>query len=259
MAQLSLPRLDPSKFQDPFVTAQGEKRAHVVLKALQTLWFNTGTLCNLTCQHCYIESSPKNDRLVYLTAAEVAEYLDEIDACALPTSLIGFTGGEPFMNPELLAMLQDVLSRGLAALVLTNAMKPMAKCKPALLRLRDLYGERLTIRVSIYHYGRQVHELERGRRSWQPTIDGLVWLAQNGFSPHVASRQLSGESETAIRNGFAGLFASWVWRSTLTTRSHYWFSRKWIRPPMFLRSPKRAGASLESRRRVSCARPPGWS
>ena len=207
MAQLSLPRLDPSKFQDPFVTAQGEKRAHVVLKALQTLWFNTGTLCNLTCQHCYIESSPKNDRLVYLTAAEVAEYLDEIDACALPTSLIGFTGGEPFMNPELSAMLEDVLSRGLAALVLTNAMKPMAKCQPALLRLRDRYGERLTIRVSIDHYGRQVHELERGRRSWQPTIDGFVWLARNGFSLHVASRRLSGESETEIRSGFAGLFA----------------------------------------------------
>ena len=207
MAQLSLPRLDPSKFQDPLVTAKGEKRAHVALKALETLWFNTGTLCNLTCQHCYIESSPKNDRLVYLTASEVAEYLDEVDACALPTSLIGFTGGEPFMNPELPAMLEDVLSRDLSALVLTNAMKPMAKCKPALLRLRDHYGERLTIRVSIDHYGRQVHELERGRRSWQPTIDGLVWLARNGFSPHVASRRLSGESETAIRDGFADLFA----------------------------------------------------
>ena len=207
MAQSSLPRLDPSKFQDPLVTAKGEKRAHVALKALETLWFNTGTLCNLTCQHCYIESSPKNDRLVYLTAAEVAEYLDEVDDCALPTSLIGFTGGEPFMNPELSAMLEDVLSRGLAALVLTNAMKPMAKYQPALLRLRDRYGERLTIRVSIDHYGRQVHELERGRRSWQPTIDGLVWLARNGFSLHVASRRLSGESETEIRSGFAGLFA----------------------------------------------------
>ena len=207
MAQLSLSRLDPSKFQDPFVTAKGEKRAHVALKALETLWFNTGTLCNLTCQHCYIESSPKNDRLVYLTAAEVAEYLDEVDAGALPTSLIGFTGGEPFMNPELPAMLEEVLVRDLAALVLTNAMKPMAKCRPALLRLRDRYGERLTIRVSIDHYGRQVHELERGRRSWQPTIDGLVWLARNGFSLHVASRRLSGEPEAAIRSGFASLFA----------------------------------------------------
>jgi uncharacterized Fe-S cluster-containing radical SAM superfamily protein len=207
MASSSLSFLDPRKFQDPFVTAKGEKRAQVKLKALETLWFNTGTLCNLTCQHCYIESSPKNDRLVYLTAAEVAEYLDEIDTGALPTSLIGFTGGEPFMNPELPAMLEDVLSRGLAALVLTNAMKPMAKCKPALLRLRDRYGDRLTIRVSIDHYGRQVHELERGRRSWQPTIDGLVWLARNGFSLNVASRQLSGEPETAIRAGFADLFA----------------------------------------------------
>ena len=46
-----------------------------------------------------------------------------------PTSLIGFTGGEPFMNPELAAMIEDVLSRGLHALVLTNAMKPMDKCK----------------------------------------------------------------------------------------------------------------------------------
>jgi uncharacterized Fe-S cluster-containing radical SAM superfamily protein len=207
MAPSSLSPLDPRKFRDPFVTAKGERRAHVALKALETLWFNTGTLCNLTCQHCYIESSPRNDRLVYLTAAEVAQFLDEIDAGALRTSLIGFTGGEPFMNPELPAMLEDVLSRDLAALVLTNAMKPMAKCKPALLRLRDRYGDRLTIRVSIDHYGRQVHELERGRRSWQPTIDGLVWLARNGFSLNVASRQLSGEPETVIRAGFADLFA----------------------------------------------------
>jgi uncharacterized Fe-S cluster-containing radical SAM superfamily protein len=207
MSEPPLPTLDPRKFQDPFFTASGQRRAQVALKALETLWFNTGTLCNLTCHHCYIESSPKNDRLVYLTAAEVAEYIDEIESGALPTSLIGFTGGEPFMNPELTAMLEDVLSRGLPALVLTNAMKPMAKCKPALLRLRDHYGDRLTIRVSIDHYGSSVHELERGKRSWQPTIDGLVWLARNGFSLHVASRRLSGEPEAVIRNGFAGLFA----------------------------------------------------
>jgi uncharacterized Fe-S cluster-containing radical SAM superfamily protein len=200
-------QLDPHKFQDPFLTVQGERRAQVALRSVDTLWFNTGTLCNLTCQHCYIESSPKNDRLVYLTAAEVAEYLDEIEAGGLPTSLIGFTGGEPFMNPELPGMLEGVLSRGFRALVLTNAMKPMAKCKPALLKLRDRFGDRLTIRVSIDHYGPQVHEAERGKRSWRPTIDGLLWLSRNGFSPHVAGRRLSGEPEAAIRSGFAGLFA----------------------------------------------------
>ncbi|MGH7060079.1 MAG: radical SAM protein [Stellaceae bacterium] len=199
--------MDPRKFQDPFVTAKGEQRAQVALVGLETLWFNTGTLCNLTCGHCYIESSPKNDRLAYLSAAEAAEYLDEIESTGLPTTLIGFTGGEPFMNPELPAMLDDALGRGFHALVLTNAMKPMAKCKPALLRLNERFGERLTIRVSIDHYGRPVHEAERGRRSWQPTIDGLLWLARNGFTLHVASRRLSGESEDEIRAGFARLFA----------------------------------------------------
>jgi hypothetical protein len=201
-----LARLDPAKFRDPAVTLTGAPRARVPLRALDTLWFNTGTLCNLTCGHCYIESSPKNDRLVYLSSAEIGEYLDEIERQRLGTSLIGFTGGEPFMNPDLPAMLNDVLSRGLRALVLTNAMKPMHKTKPALLALRDRYGPRLTIRVSLDHYARRVHEEERGRRSWQPTIDGLRWLAAHGFDIAVASRRLSGEVETEIRAGFAGLF-----------------------------------------------------
>ncbi len=200
--------LDPRKFRDPFVTVAGAPRARVALKALDTLWFNTGTLCNLTCHHCYIESSPKNDRLVYLTAAEVAAYLDEIETLGLGTGLIGFTGGEPFMNPQLPAMLDDVLSRGLRALVLTNAMKPMHKMKPALVGLCERYGDRLTIRVSIDHYGRPVHEAERGRRSWAPTIAGLQWLAANGFAVAVASRRLSGEAEPLLRRGFADLFAA---------------------------------------------------
>src|SRR6476660_5178455 len=102
-------RLDPRKFRDPLVTAAGEKRARVALKSLDTLWFNTGTLCNLTCRHCYIESSPKNDRLVYLSAAEIAGYLDEIESLGLGTKLIAFTGGEPFINTALPAMLDLAL------------------------------------------------------------------------------------------------------------------------------------------------------
>ena len=207
MAAAIAARLDPRKFRDPFLTAAGERRAQVALRALDTLWFNTGTLCNLTCHHCYIESSPRNDRLVYLSAAEVRAYLGEIERLGLGTQLIGFTGGEPFMNPHLPAMLDLALAGGFRVLVLTNAMKPMHKMKPALLGLRDRYGDRLMIRVSIDHYGRAVHEAERGPRSWAPTIDGLRWLAGNGFAISVASRRLSGESEEALRRGFARLFA----------------------------------------------------
>ncbi len=199
--------LDPAKFKDAWITAKGETRAHVALKALETLWINTGTLCNLTCRNCYIESSPRNDRLVYLTAGEVAAYLDEIERDGHGTQLIGFTGGEPFMNRDLPAMLDDVLARGLKAIVLTNAMKPMHRMKPALLDLVARHGSgNLAIRVSVDHYERSLHEEERGLRSWQPTIDGLVWLAQAGFQVHVAGRHFSDETDDEVRAGYARLF-----------------------------------------------------
>src|SRR6202008_455585 len=97
----NVPRLEAEKFRDPHITAAGERRASVALQRLRTLWFNTGTLCNIACRNCYIESSPKNDRLVYLDRAEVAAYLDEIERDGWDTEEIGFTGGEPFMNPHL--------------------------------------------------------------------------------------------------------------------------------------------------------------
>jgi uncharacterized Fe-S cluster-containing radical SAM superfamily protein len=200
--------LDPAKFRDPAVTAKGETRATVALRALETLWFNTGTLCNLTCRNCYIESSPRNDRLAYLTVAEVETYLDEIARDRLPTKLIGFTGGEPFMNPDIIAMLEATLSRGLNALVLTNAMKPLRKLRAEMLTLQQRYPDRLTIRVSIDHHDPVIHEQERGRRSWPPTLDGLLWLARNGFKLDVAGRRFTGETEQSLRDGFAALFAA---------------------------------------------------
>jgi hypothetical protein len=111
------------------------------------------------------------------------------------------------MNRDIIVMLDDVLSRGLRALVLTNAMAPLRKLRPRMLALRDAYGDRLTIRVSLDHYTQAVHEAERGRRSWAPTIDGLVWLARNGFALDVAGRRFTGESEDMLRAGYALLFS----------------------------------------------------
>lgn len=201
--------LDPAKFRDPQVTAKGERRASVALAALRVLWVNTGTLCNITCRNCYIESSPRNDALAYLSAAELAEYLDEIARDHLPVEEVGFTGGEPFLNRELPAMLRDVLSRGHRALVLTNAMKPMRNHAAELLALREEFGDRLTIRVSLDHYGPALHDLERGKGNFSVTLDGLFWLARHGFHLHVAGRAaFGGEGEAALREGFARLFAA---------------------------------------------------
>ena len=201
--------LAPRKFIDPDRTAKGEPRAAVPLARLETLWINTGTLCNIACVNCYIESDPRNDRLEYMTAAEAAVFLDEIEALGLKTREIGFTGGEPFLNPDLLTMAADALQRGFEVLILTNAMKPMQRprVKAGLIDLKARHGARLKLRVSLDHYTRKLHETERGAGSWASTLDGLDWLAEHGFRIAVAGRTCWGEPEEVLRAGYARLFA----------------------------------------------------
>jgi Radical SAM superfamily/4Fe-4S single cluster domain len=200
--------LDPTKFRDPDITAKGEARASVAMTGLTTLWFNTGTLCNLACKSCYIESSPTNDALVYLTLSEVRVYLDEIARDHLPTREIAFTGGEPFMNPDMVPMIALCLERGFEVLVLTNAMRPMRRFEEHLLALAD--KERLTLRVSLDHYTQAVHEEERGP-SWVKALDGIGWLAANDFKLAIAGRHLPHESDAEARAGYGALFAARGW------------------------------------------------
>jgi uncharacterized Fe-S cluster-containing radical SAM superfamily protein len=203
-----------AKFCDPDLTALGETRAQVGLTRLETVWFNTGTLCNITCANCYIESSPENDRLAYITAAEVAAFLDEIARDGLGTREIGFTGGEPFMNPDMLTILADTLDRGFQVLVLSNAMQPLQRprIKRELLALREKHGARLVIRVSLDHSTAALHEAERGPRTFDKTMAGLDWLAANGFRVAIAGRSCWDETEAEARAGYRALIEARGWK-----------------------------------------------
>ncbi|MDX2155462.1 MAG: radical SAM protein [Hyphomicrobiaceae bacterium] len=209
---IDLPSL--AKFEHPEITATGETRATVALERLETVWFNTGTLCNIACVNCYIESSPSNDRLAYLAADEVTALLDEILRDALGTAEIGFTGGEPFMNPDFLTMLGAALERGFDVLVLTNAMQPMQRpaVKRGLLALKERHGARLRLRVSLDHFTAELHEAERGPRTFAKTIEGIDWLNANGFEIAIAGRTCWNEPEHEARNGYAALIAKHGWR-----------------------------------------------
>ncbi len=187
------------KFNDPFITADGNKRAFIEAKKINTLWFNTGTLCNIECKNCYIESSPKNDRLVYLTFDEVKLFIDEAIDNNLKTKEIGFTGGEPFMNKDILKMVDYALEKKFKVLILSNAMKPMLNKKEELLKLRH---PNLTIRVSIDHYNKTKHEEVRGKGTYEVMMKGLNWLSKNNFNFALATRLLWDESENNLRQNF---------------------------------------------------------
>ena len=196
------------KFSDPERTADGSPRASVALSNPKTLWFNTGTLCNIACQHCYIESSPTNDALVYLNVGEVEHYLDQLDERGWPVTEIGFTGGEPFMNPDMIGMTRAALTRGYDVLILTNAMQPMMRrrVKAGLVELNREFPGKMTLRVSLDHYARGPHDAERGEGSYSRSLEGMRWLRDQGIGMDVAGRIAWHQSEAEAREGFANLF-----------------------------------------------------
>jgi len=198
------------KFQDPERTAKGERRASVALSHPETLWFNTGTLCNITCANCYIESSPDNDRLVYFTEPDLRDYLAQIEARKWPIREIAFTGGEPFMNPEMNAMARSALEAGFDVLILTNAMRPMMRksVQAGLRALVEEFGSRLTLRISVDHWSETLHDKERGRGAFARTLDGMDWLKSIGARMAVAGRTVWEETDADSRAGYAALYAA---------------------------------------------------
>ncbi len=197
------------KFADPDLTADGQVRARVGLTNPRTLWFNTGTLCNITCANCYIESSPQNDALAYLTVADVRDYLQQLIARRWNVSEIGFTGGEPFMNPDMIEMARLALVQGYRALILTNAMRPMTRktMRDGLAALGREFGDKLVLRVSLDHWSEPLHDTERGRGTFANTLAGMTWLRDQRIKMDVAGRTMWGEPEDRVRQGYAALFA----------------------------------------------------
>ena len=187
------------KFNNLTLTADGKARAFIEAKNLKTLWFNTGTLCNLTCKNCYIESSPTNDRLSYLNFDEYLKFMIEAKEEGLNLLEIGFTGGEPFLNKDFTKMLNHSVQQDVEVLVLTNAMKPMLNKRSEILNLNK---DKLTFRISIDHVDQKKHEKIRGQNSYKPMIEGVKWLRDNNFKMSLATRLMWGESEEHTRKAF---------------------------------------------------------
>lgn len=193
---------EKGKFVDEQTTAKGEKRAFVDLKKLETLWINTGTRCNLACQNCYIESSPTNDELEFITLAEVTEYLNEIEELKLGTTNISFTGGEPFLNKDMLPILNACLERGYNVLVLTNAYRAIDKYFNELDSLNRTYKNQLSLRISLDHFTKEGHEKERGSKTFERTLKTIRSLYDLDFDLSIAGRSLHNESRKEAIDGF---------------------------------------------------------
>lgn len=155
----------------------------VPLLALDTVWFQVaGTLCNLTCSHCFITCGPTNRRHAMMSRAETRPYLDE--AVALGVRDFYFTGGEPFLNKELFPILEDALAIA-PSTVLTNATLIDAAQAASLRRLEQASRYSLEMRVSLDGLDPASNDALRGEGSFAEALAGLRELSTAGFDPIV--------------------------------------------------------------------------
>src|SRR6185312_17439281 len=144
------------------------------LAGLDVLWIQVaGTICNLKCTHCFISCSPTNHSHEMMTLKEIRPLLDE--AKKLGVKEYYFTGGEPFLNRELLAILELTLKQGPAS-VLTNGILISSKVATQLNELSTNSEYSLDIRVSLDGYDAETHDAIRGRGMFQRAIKGIVNL-----------------------------------------------------------------------------------
>ena len=155
----------------------------VRFRSLDTVWIQiTGTLCNIACRHCFVSAGPKSDSIPVMTRAQVESALEE--AAVLGARDAYFTGGEPFLHPEIRELVDFALQR-MPLTILTNALLIDEA-------LAGWIGDRFAssrysfdIRVSLDGTTAEQNDRVRGRGVYTSVVESLGRLARAGVSPVV--------------------------------------------------------------------------
>ncbi len=183
-------------------TPDDQPRGFIRPHALDELWFHTGTACNLACPFCLEGSKPGDDRIQLLRFEEVVPFVNE--AIDLGVKQFSFTGGEPFINKDMVRILDYALQYR-PCLVLTNATEPLIKRLKPLEPLRDRPYS-LSFRVSLDYPDALRHDAGRGEGMFARALEGLRALHELGFNVSVANQLLPGLTPEVVAARFSEVF-----------------------------------------------------
>ncbi|MXX68783.1 MAG: radical SAM protein [Gemmatimonadales bacterium] len=179
----------------------------VRLDHLDTLWFQvTGTICNLRCVHCFISCAPDNDSFEFLSLAEVEDWLRRSEKWGVKEYY--YTGGEPFMHPDLPAMLERTLERGPASVLTNGTLLPARALKP-IARTARAASYSLEMRVSLDGPSPETNDPIRGAGTFDRAMDGVRKLLAEGFLPIITATQVwEPERDEEVRQAFVARLRS---------------------------------------------------
>jgi molybdenum cofactor biosynthesis enzyme MoaA len=179
----------------------------VPLAHLDDLWFQVGgTLCNLTCRHCFISCSPHNRTFGFLDLGTVRRVLDESRYMGVKEYY--FTGGEPFLNHEMVDILELTLTYG-PATVLTNGTVFKDDWLRRLQAAEVASPYSLEFRVSIDGFSAEENDSVRGEGTFDRALRGVQQFLRRGFLPIITvARTRDDQDDAAVVNGFVRLLRS---------------------------------------------------
>jgi sulfatase maturation enzyme AslB (radical SAM superfamily) len=172
----------------PGAVALNEPAPLVPLDSLDCLWFQVaGTVCNLRCTHCFISCGPENHDFWFLDLELVLDYLEHSRSWGVKEYY--FTGGEPFMHRDLLAILEATLRIGPAS-VLTNGTLLTEKTVRRLAEIAAASRYSLELRVSLDGPSPQTNDPIRGEGMFERAMQGVGRLVKHGFRPIITAAQM---------------------------------------------------------------------
>lgn len=180
----------------------------VSLKQLETLWFQvTGTHCNLQCTHCFISCGPKNNTYEFLNVDVIRRYLKE--ALTLGVKEFYFTGGEPFLHPEIADLIKEALDYGQTT-VLSNGTLITRDTAQKFAQISQVSKYKLEFRISLESYREEENDQIRGKNSFKRAMKGIQTLVHAGFNPiiTIADWQKYGMFANEMKDGFESLVHS---------------------------------------------------
>ena len=183
---------DPQRQPAPSPALSSTPR--VGLASLDTLWFQVGgTVCNLACTHCFVSCSPTNHTHELMPLAEIEPYLEE--GASLGVKEYYFTGGEPFLNPEMEAILERTLDYGPATVLTNGLLMSPERCR----RLADLAESSaysLDLRISMDGYDAVTNDPIRGEGTFERILGGVRNLVAAGLNPVITVTEVYDENGT---------------------------------------------------------------
>lgn len=148
------------------------------------LFLKITSQCNLRCKHCFYytkqnEFDSQNDFSTEELFRWVEFFVNELN-------IINFTltGGEPFLQKDILKLLKYLKSKNVSIQIQTNATLITEKIATSLDKILDITSD--SIQVSLDGCTEKAHDKIRGKGNFQKTINGIKRLTDHNLNVSIS-------------------------------------------------------------------------